>query len=355
MQADDCNLEGALGVEGLAYMNRYPDAILKAKFAGYAGSGAVLTGDGAAALKDWVDGTSMCGLRLKGPLLLSRVSAWLEAWLDVNSTALERMETATRHRLQRKFRRADPAGLEIRNSPEYRKIFESPFRAWFLRFAEVHISRPTIHRAANPTFVFGLADGRSRAPGSCVPLPAEGAPDPCWHEPRHNDGAGSVMHMSLTLYGARDVHLEQGTGAKTDAPRMWKAGEPPDMVIPCAPGTVYVGQLTGCTHQVHHRRPRAADLWRGEFAVTVQFRTNLFASRQSRLRDGKPHPEPLFLELAECWRRLWSEVELFNLPLEVVQWHRSQMRDAPAPPAGSGPGGPPGGAPGARRKRAWTP
>lgn len=38
-----------------------------------------------------------------------------------------------------------------------------------------------------------------------------------WHEPRHQDGGASVLHMGVTLYGCRTCRLEQSDGRQLRA------------------------------------------------------------------------------------------------------------------------------------------
>ena len=63
------------------------------------------------------------------------------------------------------------------------------------------------------------------------------------------------MHMSLTIYGRRDVHFEQVPAALVGSgpPRMVGfpsrgavdlALDPDDVVVQAAPGTVYMGQVS---------------------------------------------------------------------------------------------------------------
>jgi len=111
------------------------------------------------------------------------------------------------------------------------------------------------------------------------------------NEPLHNDGSMSVLHMSLTLWGRRDVRNMQ------DAAR-------PEVFAHCVPGTCYVGNMTGPTHQVHHSLAPAHELLQVDgqpCSMTVQFRTALFPHYQSRKRDSTASPKHLFFTLATCF------------------------------------------------------
>ena len=62
-----------------------------------------------------------------------------------------------------------------------------------------------------------------------------------WEEPEHNDGAASMLHVGITLYGERDVIFQQGEGRH-------------DVVFSNKPGSVYFGGVTGAKHNVVHKK-----------------------------------------------------------------------------------------------------
>ena len=74
-----------------------------------------------------------------------------------------------------------------------------------------------------------------------------------WHEPWHQDGGGSVLHLGLTLYGNRTCKfLEKDASPPGDRERL--------MIIHNQPGTVYMGQVTGAEHGVEHAPTHDDDL-----------------------------------------------------------------------------------------------
>jgi hypothetical protein len=68
---------------------------------------------------------------------------------------------------------------------------------------------------------------------------------------------------------------------------------------------VYLGQLTGCRHQVLHRAADPAELlWDrrlGDLSVSVMMRCALFGHNRARLRGTTPSPIPFFHILAEVF------------------------------------------------------
>ena len=131
-----------------------------------------------------------------------------------------------------------------------------------------------------------------------------------WYdEPAHMDGARSVFHLSLTLYGTRLIRFEQGEGR-------------PEVIVRASPGSVYFGGLTGARHQVHHvaalaeHDPVAAALpllklegpLLGDCSVTVQFRSALFARHRSAC--GEPRPASVFKAVENAVRAVMSQHQL---------------------------------------------
>ena len=312
---------------------QWPYRALKKKTTGFAGTGATVGADRKPC--NWTKGGQMCGLTVdpKG-LPLPRVNAWLEAFLSINEKALEKMFGKARARVARTIRPDNPL-REERQDGKFKEaawnlFWNIPWRTWFLRMAEIHVTLPSIPaecRAPEPALRFGV--------------PGLGAgPEPMWHEPRHNDGAGSVMHMALTLYGERDVVCETTPWShrterydKNNAPpqvREWEANPPADIVLPCRPGSVYCGQLTGPTHQVHHRRSRPEGLLNEKWAVAIMFRTGLFNARSARMRNNLDlHPKELFDVVAESFRKEWADADLRLPPLALIKSFAEETPQAP--------------------------
>ena len=133
-----------------------------------------------------------------------------------------------------------------------------------------------------------------------------------YEEEKHNDGSMPLLHMGLTLGGARDLLCEvPGYG---------------HVCIPNTPGTVYLGNLTGPTHQVIHRSCNQDDLvfvpGLGYRTAKVMFRTALLPNFMSRKMDALRHTPALFAALSnsfvgacrqtgyDClhWRSAWRNI-----------------------------------------------
>ena len=233
-------------------------------------------------------GVSVNDFTLDTPLPLKRVSAFLEAFLVKNKVSLSFIHS----RLKKVFLQKRPGEDDKRHGNVTR--FQDLW-TWLLRAAEIHVTEPFWSPAGTQDI-------------AC----ASGSRQEFLHEARHNDGSSSILHASLTLFGRRDVHLEQSYD-KPDLkkPRAFEAGELDDFVVVNEPGTFYCGQVTGLTHQVHHRSAMTDELWRGRYSVTVQFRTTLFYNRMERnMRFHTCDPPKLWDTFCEQFPRLWSEADL---------------------------------------------
>ena len=133
-----------------------------------------------------------------------------------------------------------------------------------------------------------------------------------WAEPEHQDGGASILHLGLTLFGRRGLVCRQGLGL-------------PDVFVANAPGTVYLGQLTGPRHQVTHEAAQLGDLLEvpglGRCGVNVMMRTALFAYNRARLRNTTPSPAPLFEVLTRCFREALAARPLRLPTLAECQAH----------------------------------
>ena len=205
---------------------------------------------------------NMCGLKLRNHTPLPRVEHFFDALFAVNRPAFE--DIAARSRVH--TRRIDDETLG-RNGAHFKELKAD---MWPFKNHELHVMEPGDDKRG------------------------------WWREKWHNDGAGSILHASLTHYGRRDVACDVGDGSSRT------------VVIPCEPGTIYFGQMTGPRHQVHHRQCREFELLpdtRGgdadkpksggdAFAITVQARTSLFPYNRARQRDTTPNPWCVFEILA---------------------------------------------------------
>ena len=110
---------------------------------------------------------------------------------------------------------------EERQHPNVAHFARTAVTDWFLTCAEMHISHPA------PRSPELSSAGSSRAPRRSSEGPEEpqdaktkrrkeattqASPEAWWVEPAHLDGAASVMHMGITLYGRRRLRCVQGKG-----------------------------------------------------------------------------------------------------------------------------------------------
>ena len=104
-----------------------------------------------------------------------------------------------------------------------------------------------------------------------------------------------------------------------------------------SPGSVYVGQLTGPWHQVHHVLSAEDELLNipglGPCSVTVMARTALFPYGRARGRGATPCPTDFFEALAEGLRDALASSS-WRLPMlaEVIEFHQKL---APSPCSGA--------------------
>ena len=217
---------------------------------------------------------SMCGLSLANVLPLPRLRAWRAAFMAINAEALAKMVALARDSVRRL-----PSASRGRNGDEF---LEMELSDWFASCGELCITKPGCQE--------------------------EGF----WDEPEHKDGGASVMHVGLTLYGRRALACRRDHGL-------------PDVIVSNAPGTVYMGQLTGPVHQVSHQEAPESDLLEvpglGRVAVSVMMRTALFAFNRARLRNNTPSPLACFEALARCFREGLATATLRLPDLAECQAH----------------------------------
>ena len=199
---------------------------------------------------------AMCALSLKKPLPSGRVQAWFKAFKNVNEKAIGALADAAV---------AATSGLSADDRGENGNHFlTTPAEQWFLTCGEIAVT--------------SLGD----------------SPTGLWAEPKHQDGAASVLHLGLTLFGRRDVVFDQLEGS-------------PSITVSNIPGSVYMGGVTGAKHQVLHKEPanpndRLVIPGLGPCSVTIMFRTALFPHTRSRLRNATPHPPLFFKTLSASFR-----------------------------------------------------
>ncbi len=100
-------------------------------------------------------------------------------------------------------------------------------------------------------------------------------------DPQHYDGGASLLHMGLTLFGARDLECWYGEGSR---------------LFPQGPGAIYVGNMCAVDHRVVHGRSSQGLFGTGDRAVqiAIMLRSDVFRHNRARKRGGKPTPTDMF-------------------------------------------------------------
>ena len=196
-------------------------------------------------------------------LPLSRVVAWRQAFIKVNGGALDSWQSEMRRQLQ--ALKSDKGDVEM-------SFQDDDYSSWMLSVAEIHI---TLRQKNEPL-----------------------------EEALHHDGAASLLHLGLTLFGRRTVTFRQEeVSDHTTVAETPRVGE--DVVVPCEPGHIYLGGVTGARHQVRHQAYTHGDMWLesgfGPCSVTVMFRCTVWPNRG---RNMKRTPSP-----APVWNLLTSSIK----------------------------------------------
>jgi hypothetical protein len=225
--------------------------------------------------------SSMCGLSVQEPLPAIRVVAWHQAFLACNLDALTSMQGCARAMVSK----LDPSKLGLNGE----HFMTTPLAEWFVTCGELVFTK-----GGNKT-------------------------DGYWQEPKHQDGGMSVMHLGLTLAGNRTL-------------RCWQTDDLPDIVLQSGPGTVYLGQLTGCEHQVTHELSEPWELLEvtdlGLCSCTIMCRTALFPHCRARGRNTTPNPQEVFFALARAFASSLRNHQ-FRLPsFEACKQKESELSEA---------------------------
>ena len=206
---------------------------------------------------------TMCTLSLDAPLPFPRLQAWFQAFRYVNKEVVTAMAVQAIEASRR-------LPENLRQHANVRQFCETLVSEWFLTCGEVFFVR--------------------------VPAPSDGDaedPDFVFDEAPHVDGAASIMHMGITLFGRRMLRCEQGASL-------------PDVIVNNVPGHVYMGGLTGPLHQVRHQRAFDGELLAlgsdEHVAVAIMARCALFSYCRSRCKRVTPAPHAFFEVLATAFR-----------------------------------------------------
>ena len=223
-------------------------------------------------------GSAMCGLHLQ-PCRFKRLLAFRNAFMRVNEKAFATMDALARGLVQK-----IPLAERGLNGTHF---LSTPLNDIMMSSAELH-----------STWGGNVEEG-------------------FWEEPEHQDGAGSGMHMALTLWGRRVCLAKQVDGA-------------PDILLRNVPGTVYMGQLTGPEHQVTHQEAPRHEYFHmpaGALSVSVMFRSALFPHCRSRLRGATPSPWPVFERIVQAFRETMSRQALLLPSLKDIVAAEGQLLD----------------------------
>ena len=124
-------------------------------------------------------------------------------------------------------------------------------------------------------------------------------------DPPRWDGAASLVHAGLTVYGRRHVEYQLASGR-------WL--EP----MPQQPGTFYLGNLCAPWHQVQHSRGQAAEpLWRRPLSassqaaepacaggegvhIAIMLRSGVCRGARARSKGGEPCPVDVYRAINAC-------------------------------------------------------
>ena len=111
-------------------------------------------------------------------------------------------------------------------------------------------------------------------------------------DPAHFDGAASLLHAGLTVWGKRNLGIRLAKPAE-EAPGEWQW-------LPQQPGAFYIGNLCAPWHQVGHFAPAQAEplFRRGDGGtgvhVTVMIRSDVFAEARARSSSSLASPVEVY-------------------------------------------------------------
>ena len=203
-------------------------------------------------------------------LVLERFMQWRQAFLSVNAADVRTLQEELAVSL---------SGLKDLG-PDGRIFLENDIRSWLCSVAEIHV----ILR-------------RSRRPLA---------------EEMHHDGAASVLHLGATFWGRRTVTFKQEEITATTTRHLSQLAGP-DVVVPCWPGHVYLGGVTGARHQVQHPEYDDADMWTGSgfgpCSVAIMCRCAVWPNR-GRNMFQTPGPKHVFDAVTTCCRNFLARSTL---------------------------------------------
>ena len=187
-----------------------------------------------------------------------RLVAWVRAFKQANSQVLSRMTAEAQQSLR--ALRPEDLGKNGHN------FLEHDWDSWFCSAGELHI-----FQNAGDSF-----------------------------EEPHYDGGAAILLLAITVYGRRTLRVG-------DEASCFDQG--------MAPGCVYLGTMTGPSHQVLHTPSLGPEELLCDHAVVLILRTTLFPHDRSRGKKNIPTPACVFTALASSFL-LSLQKETFVLPTE---------------------------------------
>ena len=197
--------------------------------------------------------SSMCGLDLHKDLPVPRICAWKAALEDANAELISEADRVAKAAVQR--------CEKLGNNGKH--FADTEWRNYWATCGEL-----TFTKAQNSDGTF-------------------------WKEDQHLDGAQSVIHIGLALFGNRLLEMEDADGNT--------------QTLYNCPGTVYYGQLTGCKHMVRHVKAMNADLLqdgsKNGWSSTVMMRSAVFPHDWAYVRNATPAPKEVFQAVADTFEK----------------------------------------------------
>ena len=111
-------------------------------------------------------------------------------------------------------------------------------------------------------------------------------------DPAHFDGAASLLHAGLTVWGRRGLEVRLAKPAQ-GAPEEWKK-------FPQQPGSFYIGNLCAPWHRVVHLPPEQAEpLHRSSDSeegvhIAAMLRSAVFAEARARCSSSRASPAEVY-------------------------------------------------------------
>ena len=208
--------------------------------------------------EDSKPGATLNGAPVRGRCPIPRLNAWLLAFKKVNAAIMELMDEEMVALLARMS--LDDLGLNGRYF-----LTNQAAADWFCKFISLQMLT-TVER----------------------------------HDTAHFDGGASILHMGLTLWGRRRLHLNLADPAERVIPNA-TAGPAVDewVVTHQRPGSVYLANLCAPFHQVGHEgEDDPNDLFDApsgkSYKVAIMFRTSCFGYARARTASNPPNPKQVF-------------------------------------------------------------